>query len=79
MSKPRIKQGPKGSFKKSGQNLAYFKDKVNCKVPREVLKTEGEAQGFQHFPRDPALLNDDKIMFNQHIYMRFTAIKITVY
>ena len=22
--------------------------------PREVLKTEGEAQGFQHFPRDRA-------------------------
>ena len=24
------------------------------KVPREVLKTEGEARGFQHLPRDLA-------------------------
>ena len=29
-----------------------------CKVPREVLKTEGEAQGFQHFPRDLANVNE---------------------
>ena len=28
------------------------------KVPREVLKTEGEAQGFQHLPRDLANVNE---------------------
>ena len=28
------------------------------KVPREVLKTEGEARGFQHFPRDLANVNE---------------------
>ena len=32
------------------------------KVPREVLKTEGE--GFQHFPRDLANVNKWKIMFD---------------
>ena len=34
------------------------------KVPREVLKTEGEARGFQHFPRDLANVNEWKIMFD---------------
>ena len=29
-----------------------------CKVPREVLETEGKAQGFQHFPRDLANVNE---------------------
>ena len=28
------------------------------KVPREVLKTEGVARGFQHFPRDLANVNE---------------------
>ena len=28
------------------------------KVPREVLKTEGEARGFQHLPRDLANVNE---------------------
>ena len=28
------------------------------KVPREVLKTEGEARGFQHLPRDLAHVNE---------------------
>ena len=28
------------------------------KVPREVLKTEGEARGFQHIPRDIAYVNE---------------------
>ena len=28
------------------------------KVLREVLKTEGEAQGFQHLPRDLANVNE---------------------
>ena len=27
-------------------------------VPREVLKTEGEARGFQHLPRDLANVNE---------------------
>ena len=39
-----------------------------CKVPREVLKTEGEAAlGFQHFPRDLANVNEWKIMFDPSI------------
>ena len=29
-----------------------------CKVPREMLKTEGKAQGFQHLPRDLANVNE---------------------
>ena len=29
-----------------------------CKVPREVLKTEGEARGFSTFPRDLANVNE---------------------
>ena len=28
------------------------------KVPREVLKTEGEARGFQHLQRDFAIVNE---------------------
>ena len=28
------------------------------KAPREVLKTEGEARGFQHLPRDLANVNE---------------------
>ena len=28
------------------------------KVPREVLKTEGEVLGFQHLPRDLANVNE---------------------
>ena len=35
------------------------------KVSREVLKTEGEARGFQHLPRDLANVND-KIMFDRY-------------
>ena len=34
------------------------------KVPREVLKPEGESLGFQHFPRDLANVNEWKIMFD---------------
>ena len=37
------------------------------KVPREVFKTEGEARGFQHFPRDLANVNEWKIMFDPSI------------
>ena len=29
-----------------------------CKVRMEVLKTEGEARGFQHFPSDLANVNE---------------------
>ena len=36
------------------------------KVPREMLKTEGEALGFQHFPRDLANVNEWKIMFDPY-------------
>ena len=34
------------------------------KVPRELLKTSGFALGFQHLPRDPANVNEWKIMFD---------------
>ena len=37
------------------------------KVLREILKTEGEAQGFQHLPRDLANVNEWKIMFDPYI------------
>ena len=37
------------------------------KVPREVLKTEGFALGFQHFPWDLADVNEWKIMFDPSI------------
>ena len=33
-------------------------------VPREVLKTEGAARGFQHRPRNPANVNARKNMFD---------------
>ena len=35
-----------------------------CKAPREVLKTEGFARGFKHFPQDLANANEWKIMFD---------------
>ena len=37
------------------------------KVPREMLKTEGFALGFQHLPRDIANVNEWKIMFDLYI------------
>ena len=37
-----------------------------CKVPRKVLKTEGEARGFQHLPRDLTKVNEWKIMFDPY-------------
>ena len=40
------------------------------KVPREMLKTEGEARGFQHLPRDLANANEWKIMFDPYIIVR---------
>ena len=36
------------------------------KVPREVLKTEGFALGFQHLPRDLANINERKIIFDPY-------------
>ena len=36
-------------------------------VPREVLKTEGAARGFQHSPRIPANVNARKNMFDKRI------------
>ena len=38
-----------------------------CKLPRKMLKTEGEARGFQHFPRDLANVNEWKFMFDHSI------------
>ena len=35
------------------------------KAPREVLKTEGEARGFQHLPRDLANVNE----WQNHIWL----------
>ena len=35
-------------------------------VPREVLKTEGAARGFQHHPRNPANINARKNMFDRY-------------
>ena len=37
------------------------------KVPREMLETLGFALGFQHLHRDPANVNEWKIMFDQYI------------
>ena len=49
--------------------IVYFKPTYNiglkhgfpcinvCQVPREMLKTEGVGQGFQHLPRDQANVN----------------------
>ena len=38
------------------------------KVPGEMLKTEGEARGFQHFPQDLANVNEWKI--NLYLFLR---------
>ena len=35
-------------------------------VPRDVLKTEGAARGFQHRPRDSANVNARKNMFDRY-------------
>ena len=37
------------------------------KVPREVLKTEGEARGIQHLPRDLANVNE----WQNHVWSLF--------
>ena len=36
-----------------------------CQIPREILKTEGVDQGFQHLPRDWQTLMYWKIMFDR--------------
>ena len=36
-----------------------------CKVPREVLKIEGEARGFQPSRGTLGMLMNDKIMFDR--------------
>ena len=36
-------------------------------VPRAMLKTEGCALGFQHLPRNPANVNEQKNMFDPYI------------
>ena len=38
----------------------------NRKVPREVLKTEGEARGFQPSRGTLRMLMNDKIMFDRY-------------
>ena len=40
------------------------------RFPPEMLKTEGEAGGFQHFPQDLANVNAWKIMFIHYNDMR---------
>ena len=37
-----------------------------CKVPREVLKTEGEARGFQPSQGTLRMLMNDEIMFDRY-------------
>ena len=41
-------------------------------VPREMLKTEGSARGFQHLPRNQTNVNARKNMFD-----RYYCIKVT--
>ena len=42
------------------------------KVPREVLKTEGEARGFQPSRRTLRMLMNDKIMFDRYYCINST-------
>ena len=43
-------------------------------LTREVLKTDGEARGFQHFPRDLAIvITNDKIMFDRYYFINSKA------
>ena len=43
-----------------------------CKVPREVLKTEGEARGFQPSRGTLQMLMNDKIMFDRYYCINST-------
>ena len=42
------------------------------KFPREVLKTEGEARGFQHSRGTLRMLMNDKIMFDRYYCINST-------
>ena len=41
-----------------------------CKVPREVLKTEGEARGFQPSRGTLRMLIIEKIMFDRYYWIK---------
>ena len=43
-----------------------------CKVPREVLKTEGEARSFQPSRGTLRMLMNDKIMFDRYYCINST-------
>ena len=43
-----------------------------CKVPREVLKTEGEARGFQPSRGTLQMLMNDKIVFDRYYCINST-------
>ena len=43
-----------------------------CKVPREVLKTEGEDRGFQPSRGTLQMLMNDKIMFDRYYCINST-------
>ena len=48
------------------------------KVPREMLKTEGFALGFQHLPRDLANVNEWKIMFDPYIQIYISFCRVSM-
>ena len=59
----------------SGDNRGIKNDFLfinNRKVPREVLKTEGEARGFQPFRGTLRMLMNDKIMFDRYYCINST-------
>ena len=43
-----------------------------CKIPREMLKTEGEARGFQPSRGTLRMLMNDKIMFDRYYCINST-------
>ena len=49
------------------------------KVPREMLKTEDFALGFQHLPRDLVNVNEWKIIFDSYIISYSPHYRLTVY
>ena len=53
------KHAPLSSFTSPNIGIKHDFPFINIrKVPREVLKTEGEARGFQHLPRHLANVNE---------------------
>ena len=48
------------------------------KVPREMLKTEGFALGFQHLPRNLANVHEWKIMFDLYIEKSYISVYIPI-